>query len=170
MFFWASSDLRKDHESELSPLWVFFSWSWSEYRQFDVETPLLLLVGMTCLFWFVVICYHMYEQRHLMLFACGSDFRVYSAAVLQEFFFLCVGACRSYFRLSGDAAAAFWCSVICALWRTDWWWCRYHHPSKSHLCFLIYATGWFKRTHLSHGLSFLEHTCLVHSPERAHSQ
>lgn len=71
--------------------------------------PLLLL--FTYVFLFIVhVGASVRRRSHVctcVLLACGSGVSVCSVAVLQECVEQsCVGACRSYFRLSGDAAAA----------------------------------------------------------------
>lgn len=121
LLFWSilASELREDHESKLCLLWVIcwccvfavhLSGSW-----WDVEV-LLLLVYFLLFAWVVHVW--TFATRHTsvlvrVLFVCGSAVSVCSLAVLQECVERsCVGACRSYFRLSCDAAAAaFWCST-----------------------------------------------------------
>lgn len=63
---------------------------------------------VSCVFFdcpFVYICK---ETCTCVLFVCGSAVSIWSVAVVQECVEQsCVGACRSYFGLSCDAAAAF---------------------------------------------------------------
>lgn len=62
-----------------------------------------------CIFLFSLIVCMSARTKSSVLFVCGSAVSVCSAAVLQKCVEQsCVGACRSYFRLScDDAAAAF---------------------------------------------------------------